>query len=207
MIIIDEGKLIATGSSRLIYIHPYNNKKLIKILRPSQSPAIQRKAIWYKRLQNLEKFNQNKRDLIEHQRARCKCHKVALHVCNVYGIENTSYGEGLVEEHIYNSDGKTSVTLKKYVQDNGINVVKVYIDDLFELFVDNHILFRDANETNILVQELETGFRLIVVDGLGESNLIPYASISRKLNGRKLRRKKKRMIKRISVIPNNCPSS
>jgi hypothetical protein len=200
MIIIDEAKLLATGSSRLIYIHPDDDKKLIKVFKPSQTPEKRRKSIWYKRLQSLEKFNENKRDLIEHQRARGKGHKVKLYVCNIYGMETTNHGEGLVEDHICDRDGTTSVTLRTYVHNNGLDFVKEYIDDLFELFADNHILFRDGNEKNILVQDLDTGLRLIVVDGLGENNLIPYATISKKLNARKLRHKKERMIQRLSEI-------
>ena len=202
MIIIDEAKLIATGTSRLIYIHPYNTKKLIKVFKPSQTPEKRRKAIWYKRLQSLDKFNENKRDLIEHQKARNKCQEIELHVCNVYGMETTNHGEGLVEDHICDSDGKTSVTLWTYVQNNGIEIVKEYIDEMFEIFADNHIVFRDGNEKNILVQRRDAGFGLIVVDGLGESNLIPYASVSKNLNKIKLHRKKDRMIKRLSIINN-----
>jgi hypothetical protein len=199
MITIDENKLLAIGSSRLIFIHPNDNKKLIKVFKPSQSPEMRRRAVWYKRFRAREKLDENIRDLMEHQKARGKSNKTASSICNVYGIENTNLGEGLVEEHICNNDGKTSATLKDYVQCNGINIVKSYIDDLFELLTDNHILFRDAYEMNILVQELEVGFRLVVVDGLGENNLIPYASISKTLNARKLRHKKERMIRRLSV--------
>jgi hypothetical protein len=199
MIIIDENKLIAIGSSRLIYIHPDNNKKLIKVFKPSQTPEMRRKTIWYKRFQSLEKFNENKRDFIEHQKARGKCHEAALSVCNVYGIEKTNYGDGLIEERICDIDGNTSITLKDYVQNNGLKIVSSNIDDLFDIFSNNHILFRDAYEMNILVQELDVEFRLVVIDGLGESNLIPYASFSKTLNARKLRHKKERMIRRLSV--------
>jgi len=197
MIDINDCKLINAGWQRLVFLHPYDANKILKVFKFENSLEHQRSSVWYKRLMPLAKFDKNLRDIAEHSKARSKGSNVTRHVCEIYGLEETTYGPALTAERVHNSDGSTSLTLYNYVEKHGIVSIRSAIDALFELLRDCHILFRDGHGKNIVVKQVDEQPVLVIVDGLGESNFIPYASLSKFLNGKKLHRKKLRLLKKL----------
>jgi hypothetical protein len=195
MIDIDDCTLIAAGRHRLVFAHPYDANKILKVFRFDRSPESQWSSVWYKRLMPLTKIDSNLRDIAEHRKALRKGRKVARHICELFDLEETSKGPALVGERVHNIDGNTSLTLSDYVNKHGIANVRSAIDVLFKQLSNSHVLFRDAHARNILVKQVDKQPVLVIVDGLGEANFIPYASLSKILNGWKLHRKKLRLVK------------
>lgn len=194
MIDIDETKKIADGKLRTIYVHPDDENKIVKIYKFKNPLERQRKAVWYKFVLPLVKFDCNKRDLVEHSKARKTGAIIAKHICPYYGLEPTSRGIGLVGERICNQDGKTSQNVASCVKAKGICKLRSAIDELFYLLAENHILFRDAHSGNILVKQNLDDFTLVIIEGLGEGNFVPYSTYSKMLNAKKLYRKKQRLL-------------
>ena len=125
---------------------------------------------------------------------------MAVFICPIDEIVETNLGPGLVCDLVTNENGQISLSLTEYVRKSGMEATRVQFDLLFELLTQHHILFRDANANNIMVQVQEGKEQLVIIDGLGESNIIPYASASKWLNARKLARKKARILANLSNI-------
>ena len=155
MIDIDDCTLIAAGRHRLVFDHPYDANKILKVFRFDRSPEYQRSSVWYRRLMPQTKIDSNLRDIAEHRKALRKGSKVARHICELFGLEETSKGPALVGERVHNIDGNISLTLSDYVNKHGIANVRSAIDVLFKQLSDSHVLFRDAHARNILVKQVD----------------------------------------------------
>ncbi len=110
-------------------------------------------------------------------------------------------GRALVVEHVRNADGRTSDTLGAFVRRHGAAPVLPEIDVFFDRLADHHVVARDPHPKNILVREEPDGaLSLVLIDGFGDPNIIPLATMSKSLNRKKLMRKKSGLIRRLRAL-------
>jgi len=201
---IDESKLIAAGTRRRIFSHPDSADKVIKVFWDDQLPAkrrAMRKSRWFK---SVRRFDDNENDYREFRRVKRRFGKAIRSIYGIYGYVDTPLGRGLVVEHVRNADGTTSETLADYVRKHGSSRILPALDRLFDELAKYHVVAKDPHVENILVRELEGGdLELVVIDGLGDNNVIPFATVSKVLNRNKLMRKKQSLIRHVTRIGQN----
>jgi len=198
MVDIDESKLIATGTRRRIYRHPGATDKIIKVFWEDQVPAKRRALRWDRWFKSVRRFDDNENDYREFRRVKRRFGKAISCIYAIYGYADTPLGRGLVAEHVRNADGTTSETLASYVQKHGPSKILPALDTLFEQLARFHVVAKDPHAENIVVRELDGGgLELVVIDGLGDNNVIPFATISKTLNRNKLMRKKQSLRRRV----------
>jgi hypothetical protein len=200
-IIIDEGKRIASGKWRTVYLHPGDETKVLKLYRESGTPAARRARHWTGRLVPERRFDANARDIGLYRKLAAKPPEVRARVGAVYGYVATDRGPALMAEHVRDADGRTSVSLRRFVAENGLAGLAPLIEDFFETMAAHHVPVEDPSYHNILVQRREGGgLRLVLVDGLGDPTVIPYKSLIKGLNRKKLMRKKERLLARLERV-------
>lgn len=197
---IDENKVIASGKWRTVYLHPEDDSKVLKVYRESGTPASRRRRRWYGRLLPEGRFDINARDLKLYRRLALKSPEVLDRVSAVYGCLETTLGPALMTEHVRDTDGQTSISLRRFVMEHGLGDVLPLIDEFFETMAQHHVPVEDPTYHNLLVQRTEGKLRLVLVDGLGDPTLIPYKTHFKGLNRRKLMRKKSRLLARLARI-------
>ena len=158
-IILNESLLVGKGSNRKCYIHPYNKDLCIKVLHKSSfKRGAKREAGYYKRLQK-------------------KGISFDMLTKYLYTVR-TNQGEGDVFELIRDYDGSISKDIRYYLnlKNDDINQKIIQLLEKLRQYLKNeYILFSDLSMHNILLKKVsEREFKLILVDGLGDNNQIPF---------------------------------
>ena len=104
----------------------------------------------------------------------------------------TNRGIGAVFELVRDCDGEVSKTLDYYLRLNDEKLdafVIREIENLKNYLWREGIVFRDLNPLNILLQNLgESDYRLMVVDGIGHNDFLPFCNYSLHLSRNKIMR-------------------
>ncbi|MCT7512591.1 PhoP regulatory network YrbL family protein [Aliarcobacter cryaerophilus] len=150
-IVLTKELFFASGGERDCYVHPDNNKKLIKIE------------------QNNKTRNQNELEFLYYN--YLEKNKISQeHIAKCYGYVDTNLGKGLVFEKIVNYNGTEALSFSDVISKNLLSDSKELelIEELKNYIFSNNILFVDVGFFNILCQEVEKDkFKLIIIDGLG----------------------------------------
>ncbi len=203
LLAIDQSKLIATGKWRNVYLHPEDETKVLKVYREGRTPAARRARHWYWRVLPLSRFDANAKDVRQYRRVARKAPRMLDFICPLFGYAETTRGRALVAGHVRDDDGRTSETLRTYVLNNGFAKIAPALDGLFESLAAHHVTVEDPTALNILVRQGGGGPVLVIVDGLGDPTVIPYKTVSRRLNRRKLMRKKVKLFAKLRALAAN----
>ena len=124
------------------------------------------------------------------------------HLSPCYGMEDSNMGPGAVFGIIHNPDGEISATLGSFIL--GGMLIKDFEEELRELreyMFKEGIICSDFNHGNILVQNQSDGSRrLMIIDGLGNSDLIKVADYYKPFRDKKLERKWARLLWRLGTF-------
>jgi len=158
-IILNENLLVGKGANRKCYIHPNDNNLCIKVLhRNTFQRGAKREARYYKRLQKRGTSS----DMIT----------------KYFYTVQTNQGEGDVFELVRDYDGHVSKNIRYYLNSKDDNMNKKIIQLLEELrqyLKREYILFSDLSMHNILLKKVNTTeSKLVLVDGIGDNNQIPF---------------------------------
>jgi len=178
-----DSSLLGRGTKRLVYIDPDDNSKCIKILLGKASIRDAKREEKY--------FNYLQKKEISFD-----------HLVSYYGKIETNKGEGYCFDLCRDFDGKISGTLASYLNNNKkfillknileeIQILKTYIEK-------NRIFVGDPNLKNILYQRLSSNTgKLVIVDGIGNSELIPVSNYIDYFAKRKINRIFQRFYKKL----------
>lgn len=187
MIILDSTLLINQGTVRACYHHPENSRLVIKVPTGSKKDRKQANSIELKGYQALMR---------EHSDLSC--------ISRCYGIEATNFGDGLVCDCIYDSNGCVSKSILDLIQSDSPpdfsyikNVVKTFTAYLME----NSIYIFDLNMKNIVMQQQADGtYKPIIIDVKGGYEVKEFIPISKYIPyfGReKLQRRCRQLLERV----------
>lgn len=195
----------AQGGNRLCFVHPDFPDRVIKVRRPDFSLEDRRRKKGFpKNLRPLSSFD----DSAEEYRVMTRLNHrfgepMYQHVSRCYGFEDSDMGKGLVSELIRDASGSISHTLKQYLWDHGFDSNARAAVDAFccswealgtpsrDLLLHNLVAQRDANGTIL---------RLVVIDGLGGTGLIPDRWLPLWLLRKRARRKTTNLYQRIDKL-------
>lgn len=193
LINLDETLFIGEGNSRQCYEHPGEKHLCIKVASDSKrvQRSIRREVGYFKRLK--------------------KRAKSFAMISRYFHPAQTNKGEGEIYELIRDHDGLISKNIRYYLDlqneklkkdiQEGIETLRMYL-------IDEYILFSDLGIDNILLQKISlTEYRLVVIDGIGDNNQVPFLEYVPMLGMRRSARKweifRKQLIEEYSYSEND----
>ena len=190
---LDDADVIARGGERLVFIHPTQPKRLIKVLRERPAEMFTRWTFGHltqryfpsaRHRPVMKQYHEYARLAFEHQRDP----DFVMPVSHLYGFCQTSLGLGGITERVTNDAGENGPTLADLVAGNALNDALL---ESFNAFVDR--LFRvgvavgDVSPTNfvrgwrhIVPGGAASGPDWVMVDGFGDRHAVPIRSVSRR---------------------------
>jgi len=170
--------LIGQGSERLCYRSPDNPRFVIKLSPKGHAKQTKREVSYFKFL---------------------KKHGVPFTHLPAFGdMVHVDGYIGFEQEAVTDADGRLSRTLAEYFQIHAIDNVPLreLLADLYRYMYEYNILPCDLNQNNILLQFTENGPKLVLVDGLGNTDFISLGQYWKWWGRRKITRKWPRFIKK-----------
>lgn len=194
MLELTDDLIFAKGGRRVCYVHPYDSGKCVKILGPNGDPCKRRrKAPWYKKLRPLAMFDDNRREVKSFKVLERHGSAVWDHFPRCYGIEETCCGPGMVTDLIRNEDDCVSLTVHEYILKNGQTPeLQSALNEFFEFLKREVVITRDILDHNMIVREASSGLTIMMIDGFGSSESIPFSIWFKPLGVQKVERKIKR---------------
>ncbi|WP_342069862.1 YrbL family protein [Yoonia algicola] len=180
MIELNPEDRIAKGGGRDVYQHPDDDGLLVKIYRPK--PKRFRLGAYFEA--ETWRYGRYREWYVEYKhyiaclnrRGNCPSYMPELR-----GFCDTSLGLGQLVQKISDEGSPTlSTTLKhlKKLQEISFEEIAPLVEQLFQDFGDDKVIFRDLTPSNICVLRDADNkpLRLVVVDGLGDFTYIPLRS-------------------------------
>ena len=191
---INDLKQIGKGCSKIVFQHPHDQNKVIKIMNPERVSK-------FGGFNNHSKFKQRfaqgiyrhfRRELIQYLQL-CKLHYKAnsfvFPVETPYGFVETNQGIGLVVEKIV-SPNQQGVTLYELCEQHLFEEKhEIALKYFFDACCDLHIVFGEVNIAGIMYTEQRNNKpEFVLVDGMGEKLFIPLRAMSKRINAHNIRK-------------------
>ena len=194
----------ARGGNRLVYVHPDRPEVCIKLPRTDVDLAVKRRRKGLKgRLKPAATFDDNRAEA----RTLTELHgrigdSLAAFVPRFLGWVETDLGRGVALELIRDDDGAIATPLKQYVWECGFDErLETALRELTAYWVRERVPSRELLLHNVVARRRGDGsVRLVVIDGLGNADLLPLSRWSQGLARRKSARKAARLRNRIEGL-------
>ncbi|ROR99906.1 PhoP regulatory network protein YrbL [Sinobacterium caligoides] len=180
MISIDKSCFIGAGLHRHVYVHPDNPDYCIKIVVKGDDSESKREQSYYRHLQH--------RDISWKMLPR------------FIGNEETDLGNGAIFELVRDADSNISHTLEYYLNSpeltaaNATGIVHA-LRELEEYLLSNRVITMTLKPKNIMYQRISSNSGcLVIIDNIGNSDLLPLANYCRPIAKMKIARKWQRFI-------------
>ncbi len=178
---------IATGHMRLVFRHPDDASLLIKVIRPDVIDARWGSgASWYKRRRRYGRYSSFIRELQEFV-AAWSAHGESLHfVQRIVGFAETDLGLGLVLHAVRGRDGNYARPLvDMIVAGEYTPEVAAALEWAIQQLLDCEVVISDPHAGNFVYAFTpEHGDHFVLIDGLGNNNVLPFKFLSRWVNRR-----------------------
>lgn len=196
-------KPFAIGGTRRCYIHPNDSDLCVKVLREDRTPEVRKSQTQgFKQHLPLRNFDDQWKEQCAYEALMPKASQVTWkHVPEYFGTVDTDMGLGIVTRVFRNHDGSYPLTLEHLVPKGITDSLKGALQEFktwlrTELFLSRHLL-----PHNIIVVETEPSiYTLVIVDGIGNSEMIPISSWFDFFAKRKIERKIRYLDFRISEL-------
>ncbi len=182
MISLKDRQPAAEGRQRYVFIHTTDPDLIIKIIRPD---AIGRAwGKWYKIRRSYGQYLSYMREIGEYVTTHAREGSSPRFVQKVRGLVETDMGLGLVLEAVRGKDGALAPSLRAMLRDGTFDhTAGQALETFFAELMASDVIAADLNGGNLVYAYDEgQGHRFVMIDGLGQHNLIPLKRISRALN-------------------------
>ncbi|MGJ8687048.1 MAG: YrbL family protein [Spongiibacteraceae bacterium] len=209
MLLLKSLEAFAAGGNRWCYVHPEDAAQCVKIRRPDFTVAQRRASKGFpKNLKPLSSFDDNLDEYKVMQGfTRHYDDDIFAHVSRCYGYVETDMGAGLCSELVRDSSGDVSVSLKEYLWEGGYtDTCREAVKQLCRHWLRYSLPSRDLILHNVVVQQefAEDGAalirRLVVIDGMGSSGIVPAHWLPKCYQAAKARRKVENLHQRIAEL-------
>ena len=192
---LSDREILFKGGNRLCFLHPDDANKILKVLRPEKKPELRRKQVpLYKKIRPLSAFNINLKELKAYHSLNKKGNGIWKHFPKCFGMMETDMGSAVCQELIKEKDGSIPITLMEYIQKNGFTrEIEKAMGEFFSFLLENLIVTRDLHGKNLILKKKNGGFRIYMIDGIGNSDFIPIANVSKTWARRKITRNLKEL--------------
>lgn len=179
-------KPIAQGSSRWVFQHPENPDLLIKVLKhrlPDQQVYGLKKRL--KALKGKHKLTRHLREIEQFLAVKSRpSDRFIQHLPEMPGFVSTDMGIGFLVEAIKGQDGKLAPTLKQLIKTSQLTIQRITLLELFfKRLLESDVVAGDAHAGNLVLGTNSNGEEFFaLVDGLGDSTVIPTRALSWLIN-------------------------
>lgn len=206
MLSLNETLFVAKGQRCLVYQHPEYVNLLIKVINPQFKDRNNLKTRLLKRFPAINRYRLSKcyiREFIESMRLRIN-EQYTPPSClqKVVGFVDTNFGLGLVVHAERGRDGEYAQTLKAFIQTNQFDQhIQNKLETFYQSLAECDVSVSDCCPRNIVLAYNEReGEHFVLIDGIGEKNLIPFLRMSSHL-------RKKSRLKQIALFKQRVEAS
>ncbi len=186
VIAIHEDSFVGKGAFKAVYVHPNDNKKVVKVPfnGTGEEPDTQREMT-YRRIRKLQG---KKSELLT----------------DYHGESTTEKGKGFVYERVVNDDGTASLTLKEYMEqqdkltEENYAFLKEVLSDFGHKYIEEKIVTSNMELVNFMLQKKDGKVRVRIVDNIGTPSKIPLAYVSDHFAQKRAKKYWKRFVDEIS---------
>jgi len=200
---LKDKEILAKGGHRTCYVHPEDKNKILKVFTSGKGPRERRKnEPFSKKVRPLYRFDDHLKDLKAYRSLAKKGDGVWKHFPKCFGLIETDLGKAICMELIRTNGDQMAPTVADYLKKNGLtHDLKNAIDDLFSFLLNNCIITRDLGAQNLVIKK-GIGYQIYIVDGIGNTDLIPIANFSKRWARKKIERHINRFKKKINYPDN-----
>ncbi len=166
------------GGRRLCFEHPFDENLCVKVLRVDKDRTVRLKQSgrWKTKLGRVYDNNEDERRELDKLFKRHGA-KAAEHFPKHYGYCETDLGLGLVLDLCRDYDGEVSMSVREWITRGfGLENLRHAFAIFSDFMIDQAILTKDVLDHNVVVhRESEDHIRLVLIDGIGHSAMIPLA--------------------------------
>jgi len=194
MLALKDLEPFAIGGTRRCYVHPDEETRCVKVLRADRTPeARRREARGWRRLKRLRNFDDQWKETKAYRHLRRRDQLDYSHVPRFYGTVATDQGTGVVTALYRDWDGAFPKNLEELLPSGMSPAIHAAIGEFKRWLRRELFLTRDLLPHNIIaVAENPERYRLIIVDGIGNSEFVPlshwFACFARLKIERKIRK-------------------
>ncbi|MBX3742166.1 MAG: hypothetical protein KF712_14330 [Akkermansiaceae bacterium] len=189
MILLSDRQPVAQGKQRFVFTHPDHSDLIIKVIRPDSVDRAWGK--WYKMRRCYGQYLSYMREIGEYVATHAREGSSPPFVQRIKGLVDTDMGLGLVLDAVRGENGDLAPSLRAMLADGTFDRAAEHaLEEFFRDLMASDVIAADLNGGNVVyAQDGEKGSRFVMIDGLGQHNLIPLKRFSRTMNRRgKLRR-------------------
>ena len=203
--IVNVGQLtpFAIGGTRLCFIHPEDSNKCIKVLREDRTPQTRRQLTkGIKKLRPVKHWDDQQKELTAYRQLLARDTPALWHhIPEFFGSVETDLGLGIITRIFRNFDGKFPRNLEEEVPQGVDDSLTKGIADFKSWLRRELVVTRDLLPHNIIVvRDSAQHCRLMIVDGLGNSEWIPVSTWFRSFARRKIERKISKFNHRVEIL-------
>lgn len=190
------------GGTRYCFQHPAHANRCVKVLRPDRTGAA-RKVLRkdFKRHLPARFLDDQRKEIKAYRELLTRASETLWrYVPRYHGTEETDMGVGIVTQLMRNADGSWPKNLEQILVDGTTPELEAGIEEFTTAVGELRILSRDLLPHNIVAVKEETGYRVMLVDGIGNAELIPLSTWSGFFAKRKTQRKIRRFRQRCAKL-------
>ena len=192
---------VAIGRQRYVFVHPDDPGLIVKVVtegyvaRRSDKGGRPYKR-WYKNYIRSRHHQVFLREINEHLALRAAESSLPRYVQEIVGFAETDIGMGVVSRAVRDRNGDLAPTLRTLLEEGRFDgEARGHLDEFFCWLLHSVVVIGDLNAGNVVYgYDPQWGDHFVVIDGIGDKNIIPLSSMSARLN----RMSKERRIKRIN---------
>ncbi|WOJ95492.1 YrbL family protein [Congregibacter brevis] len=202
MLKLKHSRPLFVGGTRYCFQHPEHANRCVKVLRPDRTGAarkILRKD--FKRHLPARFLDDQRKEIKAYRELLTRASETLWrYVPRYHGTEETDMGIGIVTQLMRNADGSWPKNLEQILVDGMSPELEAGIEEFLTAVGDLRILSRDLLPHNIVAVKEDTGYRVMLVDGIGNAELIPLSTWSGFFARRKTQRKIRRFRQRCALL-------
>lgn len=194
MIKLRHSRPIFVGGTRYCFQHPEHRDRCIKVLRPDRTGAA-RKLLRrdFKRWLPARFLDDQRKEISAYNELLTKAsERLWRFVPRYHGTVETDMGIGIVTQLMRDTDGSWPANLERLLPQGDNPELDAGIEAFLQGVSELRILTRDLLPHNLIAVRESTGYRVMVVDGIGNAELIPLSSWFDSFAVRKTERKIRR---------------
>ena len=160
MIDLQKATVVGSGCRRVVYVHPDDPARCIKVPTAEAREQVHRQKALERELHYLQFYARKGKSLGQLSR--------------YFGEVETRDGVGYVFELVRDHNGEVSRNLAEWLEAGlGLDECRSELEELRQYLVAEGIIVADLHAGNLARQERQPGvFRLVVIDGVGNSEFL-----------------------------------